>query len=118
MITILAHGGLYDQARAHVTYAKCLSANAPSFEMEENKLSKKEVEESKKVMILEGIKHLHKGKKLFERLKTNDRLKSTLYLLSVFYNEIDMFEERNKYAFEFRQLDQQFPTEVNHVFLF
>ena len=107
IITILAHGGLYDQGRAHVSYAKCLSANAFH-----------QTKENKKCMILESIKHLSKARKLFEKLEAIDRLKSTIYLLSVYYNEINMREERNKCAFEFRQLNQQFPTEKNHLVLF
>jgi anaphase-promoting complex subunit 5 len=107
IIQILAHGGLYDQARAYITYAKCLSANAS-----------KQANENKKYMILEAIKHLYKAKTLLEKLEANDRLKSTLYLLSLFYHEIDMHDERNRCAFEFKQLDEQFPTEKNNVFLF
>lgn len=107
IIQILAHGGLYDQARAYITYAKVLSANTQNQE-----------KEIKKQMTLEAIKHLQKAKKILEKLEANDKLKSTLYYLSVFYNEIGMLEERNKCAFEFKQLDQQFPTEKNHIFLF
>lgn len=109
IIPILAHGGLYDQARAHVTFAKCLSANAAKqFSSNDNK----------KYMILEGIKHLSKAKKILEKLEANNKLKSTLYLMSVFYNEIDMYDERNKCAYQFRELDQQFPTDPNNVYLF
>ncbi|XP_014209635.1 anaphase-promoting complex subunit 5-like [Copidosoma floridanum] len=107
MIHILAHGGLYDQARAYVTYAKVLSANTQN-----------QTAETKKYMMMEAIKHLQKAKKILEKLEANDRLKSTLYLLSVFYNEIGMHDERNKCAFEFKQLDQQFPMDRNHVILF
>lgn len=108
IIQILAQGGLYDQARAHITYAKCLSANAANQTNSEHK----------RHIMLEAINQLFKAKKILERLEANDRLKSTLYLLSVFYHEIDMPEERNRCAFEFKQLDQQFPTEKNHVILF
>ena len=107
IIKILAHGGLYDQARAYITYAKCLSANAAI-----------QTDENRKCMMLEAIKQLYKAKKLLIKLEANDRLKSTLYMLSDFYHEIDMPEERNKCAFEFKQLDQQFPTEKNHTYLF
>lgn len=107
IVQVLAHGGLYDRARAYVTYAKCLSANAAN-----------QPDDQKRSMLLEAIKQLCKAKTLFEKLEANDRLKATLYLLSIFHHEVDMHEERNMYAFEFKQLDQQFPTEKNHIFIF
>lgn len=106
-IHILAHGGLYDQGRAHITYAKCLSANA------ENQTDSKN-----RGMMMEAIKHLRKAKHLFEKLEANNMIKSTLFLLGSYYNEIELDEERNKCAFEYRQLSQQFPMEKNHLFLF
>ncbi|XP_058790721.1 anaphase-promoting complex subunit 5 isoform X2 [Phymastichus coffea] len=107
IIQILANGGLYDQARAYVTYAKCLSANAAN-----------QPEDNRRVMLHEAIKQLCKAKSLFEKLEANDRLKTTLYFLSRLYHEIDMHEERNMYAFEFKQLDHQFPTEKNYIYIF
>ena len=107
IISILAHGGLYDQARAYITYAKCLSANAS-----------KQKAENKRNMMFEAIEYLRKAKKILEKNRANNKLKSTLYLLSMFYNEIDMTEERNACAFELKVLEQQFPMEKNHLFLF
>ncbi|XP_014222514.1 anaphase-promoting complex subunit 5 [Trichogramma pretiosum] len=107
LIKVLAHGGLYDQARAHITYAKCLIANAT-----------RQKDEDEKDMLHDAIKYLLKAKKLLQKLDANNKLKITLYLLSVCYHEVNMTEERNNCAFQFKVLDQQFPTEKIHAFLF
>uniref|UniRef100_A0A6V7I7P8 Cohesin loading complex subunit SCC4 homolog n=1 Tax=Bracon brevicornis TaxID=1563983 RepID=A0A6V7I7P8_9HYME len=101
IVQILAHGGWYDQARALVLHAKCLVATAP------------QIPEKRKLIIQDAIKALLKAKSHFSKVEAFGKVKNTLYLLSLFYNEIDMKADRNQCAFEFRQLDEQYPTKTN-----
>ncbi|KAJ8667297.1 hypothetical protein QAD02_008959 [Eretmocerus hayati] len=107
LILVLAHGGLYDQARAHITYAKCLAANTRVLKGD-----------SKTTVYLEGIQHLLKAKAHLEKLEANNKLKCVYLLLAAFYNEIGETDERNMYSYELRQLNERFPVDKNHFFLF
>ncbi|XP_017876328.1 anaphase-promoting complex subunit 5 [Ceratina calcarata] len=98
---ILAHGGYFEQGRAFVLYAKCLSANAPT------------CEKAKKGVILKAIKALSKAKNCFTKVEAYGRLRTTLCLESLLYHEIDLKTERNQSAFEFCQLNQQLSTKYN-----
>lgn len=106
IINILSHGGWFDQARAFVLYAKCLIATAPKYG---NK---------RKLIIQNSVKYLIKAQINYHKVEAFGRLKNTLYLLSIFYNEIDSENERNQVAFEYRQLDQQYPTKTNAIMLY
>lgn len=101
IVQILAHGGWYDQARALVLHAKCLVATAPK------------IPEKRRVIIQDAIKALVKAKNHFTKIEAFGKVKSTVYLLSLLYNEIDLKAERNQCAFEFRQFDEQYPTKAN-----
>ena len=107
IVQILTHGGLYDQGRALVLRAKCLVAVAPpSPNLKRDKA------------IMNAIKALLKAKKHFHKTETFGRVKNTLYLLSMLYNELDMKKDRNHCAFEFRQFDEQHPAKLNTISLY
>ncbi|XP_029166139.1 anaphase-promoting complex subunit 5 [Nylanderia fulva] len=105
--TILGHGGCYDQGKAFMLYGKCLISSAPEnpFEM-------------RKEVILTGLKTLSKAQALFTKVNAIAKVKSTLQLQAVFYNEIDLQLERNQCAFEFRQLDEQYLIAPSNPFLY
>ncbi|XP_015586196.1 anaphase-promoting complex subunit 5 [Cephus cinctus] len=107
IIEILSHGGCYDQGRAFVLYAKCLVATAPA---SSNSIRKSAVQEA--------IKALSKAKDHFNKVEALGRVKNTLYLQSLLYHELDHKVERNQCAFEFRELDVQFPTKLNTITLY
>lgn len=98
IIQILAHGGFYDQGRALVLHAKCIVAMAP---LESVK---------RKIIIQDAIKSLIKAKIYFSKIEAFGRLKNTIYLLSILYNELDSKAERNQCCFEFRQMNEQYPS--------
>ncbi|XP_032683400.1 anaphase-promoting complex subunit 5 isoform X2 [Odontomachus brunneus] len=105
--TILGHGGCYDQGQAFVLYGKCLLASAPESPFE-----------TRKEVILSGIKALSKALARFTKVKAIARVKSILCLQAVFYNEINLSLERNQCAFEFRQLDEQYLTTPSNSSLY
>jgi len=106
IVRILAHGGWYDQGRALVLYAKCLLATAP--------LSG----EKRTEVIKDAIKALLKAKTHFNKVEAFGRTKSTLFLLSLLYHEIDSKAECYSSCFEFRQLDMQYPSKLDTVKLY
>ncbi|KMQ90055.1 anaphase-promoting complex subunit 5-like protein [Lasius niger] len=105
--TILGHGGCYDQGKAFMLYGKCLIASAPESPFE-----------ARKEVILTGIKALSKAQALFTKVNAIAKVKSTLHLQAVFYNEVDIQLERNRCAFEFRQLGEQYLMAPINPFLY
>ncbi|XP_011314211.1 anaphase-promoting complex subunit 5 [Fopius arisanus] len=101
IVQILAHGGWYDQARALVLHAKCLVATAP------------QAPDRRRAIIQDAIKALLKARTHFTKVEAFGKVKNTVYLLSLLYNEVDQKAERNQCAFEFRQFDEQYPTKAN-----
>ncbi|XP_053994438.1 anaphase-promoting complex subunit 5 [Hylaeus volcanicus] len=106
IIQILAHAGYYDQGRAFVLYAKCLVATAPT------------CSNARKDVILKAIKALAKAKDYFTKVEAYGKLRTTLCLESLLCHEIDLKIERNQCAFEFRQLEEQFPTKLDNLSLY
>lgn len=47
---------------------------------------------------------------LFKKLDAHMRVKDATYYLARLYHELGYTAERNKCAYEFKQLDSQFPT--------
>lgn len=105
--TVLGQSGCYDQGKAFMLYGKCLIASAP-----ENS------PEARKEVILSGIKILSKAQALFIKVNAIAKVKSVMHLRTVFYNEVDLLSERNQCAFEFRQMDEQYPTSPTNLFLY
>lgn len=106
IVQILAHSGYYDQGRAFVLYAKCLVATAPV------------CGKPRKEVILRAIKALSKAKDYFTKVEAYGRLRATACLESLLCHEIDLKNERNQCAFEFRQLDEQFLTKLDNLCLY
>lgn len=105
--TILGHAGCYDQGKAFMLYGKCLIASAPE-----------SPSEARKEVILTGVKALSKAQALFTKVNAIAKIKSTLHLQAVFYNEIDLLLERNRCAFEFRQLGEQYLLASTNPYLY
>ncbi|XP_015517721.1 anaphase-promoting complex subunit 5 [Neodiprion pinetum] len=99
IIPVLSHGGCLDQGRAFVLYAKCLLATTVS-----------SITDDRKSALENAVKSLRKAKDHFNKIEAFSRVKNVLYLLSILYHELDSKAERNQCAFEYRQLDMQFPT--------
>ncbi|EZA49509.1 anaphase-promoting complex subunit 5 [Ooceraea biroi] len=105
--TILGHGSYYDQGNAFMLYSKCLIASAS-----ENSF------EARKEIISHGIKALSKAQILFTKVNAIAKIKNTLHLQAILYNEINLPSERNQCAFEYRQLNGQYLTTPINPFLY
>ena len=106
IVQILAHSGYYDQGRAFVLYAKCLVATAPA------------CGKPRREVILRAIKALSKAKDHFTKVEAYGRLRATVCLEALLCHEIDLKNERNQCAFEFRQLDEQLLTKLDNLCLY
>ncbi|XP_012256347.2 anaphase-promoting complex subunit 5 isoform X2 [Athalia rosae] len=107
IIPILSHGGCFDRGRAFVLYAKCLVASSVS-----------DAADVRNKTLHSAINVLCKAKDHFNKIEAFSRVKSTLYLMGMLYNELDLKAERNRCAFEYRQLDVQFPTKADTIAIF
>lgn len=105
--TILGHGGYYDQGNAFMLYSKCLIASASESSFQK-----------RKEIILLGIRALSKAQILFTKVNAISKIKNTLHLQAIFYNEINLLSERNQCAFEFRQLNEQYLTIPINPFMY
>ncbi|ESP01711.1 hypothetical protein LOTGIDRAFT_238189 [Lottia gigantea] len=99
MLTILTHGSLYDQARTLYCYCRCRVANINN-----------KIEDQRNSVLLSGISMMDTVIDLFKRVEAQQRVKDCIYYQARLYNDIGNLAERNKCAFQFKQLDQQYPT--------
>ena len=51
---------------------------------------------------------------VFKKIEAYQREKDAIYYLARLYHELGYVSERNKCAYQFKQLDQQYPT-LNRV---
>lgn len=100
MVQILSHGSVYDQARTMYCYARCqVAANADSPPKE------------RKTALLLAVNMIVTVIEKFKKIDASLRVKDATYYLARLYNELGYTSERNKCAYQFRQLDQQYPTQ-------
>ncbi|XP_076057138.1 anaphase promoting complex subunit 5 ida isoform X2 [Oratosquilla oratoria] len=92
---VLSNGSVYDQARARLVTAKLQISDAKGNE--------------RKAKLLTAARSLDLVQQLFEKVKAFHRVRDALYLKTRLYQEVGFSEERNKSAYEFRQLEQQNP---------
>lgn len=102
LVQVLAHGCLFDRARAMLLYANCIVANSDT-----------KPEEERRNIIKEAAEILKKVKADFKKAEAYYRVKDVLYLLARLYNEIDMKTERNECALEFRLTDEEHPVKTD-----
>lgn len=99
MVTVLSHGNCLDRARTLYCYARCTVAAG-------SKLPKAD----RKSSLLLAVKLMMNVIELFKKLEAHMRVKDATYYLARLYNELGYNDERNKCAYDFRQLDSVFPT--------
>ena len=105
METILADGGLYDNAKTMFLFVKCLVAAQTS---NEEKLKK----------INETLSILETCVAQFNKLEAYAKVKDVYIYLAQLYNKLGMPSERNKFALKFREMDKQFPTPPEYLNVF
>ncbi|XP_055621482.1 anaphase-promoting complex subunit 5 [Toxorhynchites rutilus septentrionalis] len=102
---ILANGGIYDKARVLFLFVKCILA----VEQEPvNKLAK----------IGKCLPMLDQALSYFQKLECYVKVKDVYIFLATFYHELQMTEERNKYAYKYRQIEEQYPTAKEYLHMF
>jgi anaphase-promoting complex subunit 5 len=99
---ILENGGLYDKAKTVFLFVKCLLSASPT-----------SVEKLKKLN--QCLPLLNDCFEQFMKLECYSKAKDIYYFLAVFYDQQEMFDERNNFAFKFRVLDEQYPTSSEYL---
>ncbi|KAK5639964.1 hypothetical protein RI129_010775 [Pyrocoelia pectoralis] len=102
LLHILTHGGIYDRARAMLCYSKCIVANSKDCASVERKKT-----------ILSAAEMLSEVVAGFMKVEAYAKVKDALYLQACLYNELNMVIERNKCAFDFRLIEEEYPTANN-----
>lgn len=96
---ILAHGSLVDCSRARLLAAKCRIAASGDLNNAE-----------KRAELLEGSKMLTEAREGFEKAGAWSRVKDCLYILARLYHGLQLDQERNLAAQEYKKLDEIYPT--------
>lgn len=99
MMNILSHGPVYDQARTLLLYAKCQVASSAN-----------EDENDRKTILLSAVCIVNKAVELFKQVEAYFRTKDAIYFQTRLYHELGYITERNKLSYQFKRLDQQYPT--------
>uniref|UniRef100_A0A1B6M5U8 Anaphase-promoting complex subunit 5 n=2 Tax=Graphocephala atropunctata TaxID=36148 RepID=A0A1B6M5U8_9HEMI len=99
LLVVLSHGGYYDQASALLLFVQCKVASVASADAD-----------LRTEVIADAIRLLNKVKENFHRMEAFAKVKEAVYLQCLLANELGCFVERNRFSFEFRQLDEEFPT--------
>lgn len=95
LLRVLAHGSWSDISDSLVLYAKCRVAT----------LNSKHTDTS------EAIRLLSKAATLARQIEAYSKVKKIVYLQALLAHSVGMFAERNKFAYEFRLLDEEYQTD-------
>ncbi|XP_063240526.1 anaphase-promoting complex subunit 5 [Bacillus rossius redtenbacheri] len=98
---VLSHGALHDAARGLLLLAKCRVAAASDL-----------APGARAAALAGAVAVLDRARAGFLKVEAHSRAKDVLYLQALLCNEVGDHSERNKYAAEFRQLDEQYPTKM------
>ncbi|GAB0093855.1 Anaphase-promoting complex subunit 5 [Sergentomyia squamirostris] len=93
---ILQHGGIYDRARIMFLFTRCAVAAA------EPTKRRREMEKCQPF--------LQKSIEFFSKLGAYVKVKDIYAFMAQFYHEVGQQAERNKCAFKFREINEQYPT--------
>ncbi|XP_013393534.1 anaphase-promoting complex subunit 5 [Lingula anatina] len=100
LVTVLTHGSVYNKARTQYLYAKCKVAAATQ---EKDTYQKKTARMSAVLLMNTVIDNL-------VSIQAHWRTKDAVYYQARLCHELGYTAERNKFALQFRQLDQKYPT--------
>lgn len=99
MLTVLSHGGLCEHAKSLYCHVRCQVAMAT-----------KTGEQDRKTVLLSCVNQMNTVIDLFKTVEAFLRVKDALYYQARLYQELGYKQERNKCAYQFKQLDSQYPT--------
>lgn len=99
ILPIISHGNLFDKARTMYCYVRCYVAattNSP--------------EKKRKPALMSAVNMMTTVIDNFKQLEAHHRVKDAIYYLTRLFNELGFTSQRNQYAYQFKQLDSQYPT--------
>lgn len=99
LLGILSHGCYSDMSDGLFLYAKSKVATASAASMQ-----------TKFDITSEAIKILGKAAELARKIENYSKVKTIVYLQAILCDSIGLLAERNKYAYEFRVLDEEYNT--------
>ncbi|XP_076090764.1 anaphase-promoting complex subunit 5-like [Mytilus galloprovincialis] len=99
LLPIISRGNLFDKARTMYCYVRCLVAAA-----------NKGPEQKKRAALVSAVNMMDTVIDYFKQLEAHQRIKDAVYYQARLYNELGKTAERNKCAYQFKQLDSQYPT--------
>lgn len=105
METILANGGIYDCSKTKFVFAQCLIASEST---RMGKISR----------MNEALLVLDECIQSFLKLEAYAKVKDIYLYLANFYDSVNLTAERNKWAYRFHDLEEQFPTPVEYLNVF
>lgn len=105
MDTILANGGLYDTAKIMFLFVKCLIAAERNTD-----------EKLKKINNCKDI--LDETVDKFKKLQCYAKVMDVYIYLAQFFQETQQISERNKYAMQFRLLEEKHPIPLEYLNVF
>ncbi|XP_050073967.1 anaphase-promoting complex subunit 5 [Anopheles maculipalpis] len=104
--TILANGPIYDRARALFLFARIL------VEMEQHSPVGKRLQQLGTL-----LPTFEEAIEMFEKLECY-KAKDVYVYLATAYNELGSYEDRNRYSYRYRLLEEQYPTERQYLNVF
>lgn len=102
---VLSNGGIYDKAKIYFLYVRCLIAGTKTKKDKINKMT-------------ESMDILCETIEYFMKLEAYSKVKDVYCFIANFYNDVELNNERNKFAFKFRQIEEQFPTSSEYLNIF
>lgn len=105
MEIVLSNGGIYDCAKTNLLFVQCLIAAQPD---RNGKIAK----------LAETTKITEQCAQQFMKLESYHKVKDVYIYLAKIYDELNMTAERNKWAYKFRDLEEQYPTPSEYLNIF
>lgn len=105
METIFASGGIYDCSKTKFLFVQCLVASQTN-------------RNDKIARLNESLPILEECIQNFYKLEAYAKVKDIYLYLANLYNSINLMSERNKWAYRFHDLEDQFPTPVEYLNIF
>ncbi|KFB50782.1 AGAP005578-PA-like protein [Anopheles sinensis] len=102
--TILANGPIYDKSRAIFTFARALV----EAEEKQNRLEK----------LVTLMPMLEEAMENFEKLECYSKAKDMYIYLAKTFHSLGQHDEQNRFAYRYRVLQEQFPTELQYLNIF
>lgn len=99
ILPIISHGSLFDKARTMYCYVRCYVASTA-----------KSPDRKRRPALLSAVSMMTTVIDYFKKLEAHHRVKDAVYYQARLFHELGFTSERNQCAYQFKQLDSQYPT--------